>query len=140
MDLVTAWWWEGAAIVVGLGLWAVQFGWVSRRIERQADTFAARHMQSTMVREMNADDDQRFGDRGVYCMILALQRVADLNHISPTRRSWRHGSIAWRQQYLRGLIGRPLDAAPVDLQMRQVKLASVLMLLAAVGVYFFLRP
>ena len=108
-------------------------------IERQADTFAARHMQGTMVQDMAATDDNRFGDRAVYTMIGALQRVADLNHIAPTRRSWRHGSIAWRQNYLRTLIGKPLDDASVDRQLVWIKLASVGILFAVIGIPTILR-
>ena len=37
-------WAQGLLLAVAAGLWTFGFGWVSRRVERQADTFAARHM------------------------------------------------------------------------------------------------
>lgn len=125
----------------GLAFWALQFGWVSRRIERQADTFGARHMTTVHAerstpppREATGATNRsdalesptppnpatRFDEFGVDSMVGALQRVADLNHIATTRRSWRHGSIAWRQQYLRTLIGQPLAHPPIDRLMRKI--------------------
>jgi len=75
--------------VIGIGLWAVGFGWVSRRIERQADTFAARHMTLSLG-SSSERPPQHFEAHGVIAMTGALQRVADLNHIATTRRSLRH--------------------------------------------------
>jgi len=172
-----------AAFAVGLGLWALMFGWVSRRIERQADTFAARHMAEVYaehaaaapptaasdaanplayasppnpassadsvnpnptpvapiapVTPAAAADPQTpkyFTTQAVNTMIGALQRVADLNHIVTTRRSWRHGSIAWRQAHLHSLVGLPLEQPPIDALMRRVNLASLLILFVAVAV------
>ena len=51
----------------------------------------------------------------------------------PHRRSWRHGSIAWRQAYLLTLIGRPLDALPIDRLIRRTKVAVAVILLLGVG-------
>ena len=53
-------------------------------------------------------------------MIDALQHVADLNHILIEKHSWRHGSIAWRQRYLRSLVGRSVGQLPIDRQMRWI--------------------
>lgn len=142
MDIQWPLWTQGVATAVGLGLWALQFGWVSRRIERQADTFAARHMARVYAERFDADADEmddspiantttQFDARAVGTMIGALQRVADLNHVATTRRSWRHGSIAWRQRYLQGLIGRPLIDPPIDRLMRHLNAASLIVLVAA---------
>jgi Zn-dependent protease with chaperone function len=107
------------------------FGWVSRRIERQADVFAARHLAQSA-----ADDARQYDDAGrlifdaesIRTMVHALQRVADLNHASVHRPSWRHGSIAWRQRHLRSLVGTPVHDTPVDRVLLRVKTAALLAL------------
>ena len=83
------------AAVAAAGLaWVAAFGWASRRIERQADAFAAAHLAQEK-RQPVIDADS------AGTMIHALQRVADLNHIRVAQRSWRHGSIESRQSQLR---------------------------------------
>ncbi|HNB59481.1 MAG TPA: M48 family metalloprotease [Phycisphaerales bacterium] len=57
----------------------------------------------------------------VDAMAGALQSVADLNHIPRHRPSFRHGSIAQRQRYLRSLVGRRLDQLPIDRNVRWIK-------------------
>ena len=104
--------------------WIILFGWVSRRFERQADTFAVCHLSRT-----DADGRPAAGgcitEEAVEAMAGALQDVAELNHIPPTRRSWRHGSIRWRQQYLRTLVGRRIDSLPIDRLVLGIKLAGL---------------
>jgi hypothetical protein len=58
----------------------------------------------------------------VETMRAALEAVASLNAVARERRSWRHGSIAWRQAYLSSLLGRPLDALPIDRLISRVKM------------------
>ncbi len=128
---------EPLLMLGGFALWAVGFGWVSRRIERQADTFAARHM-SEVVLESSIDETseaapRRFESQGVAAMIGALQRVADLNHVAVQRRSWRHGSIAKRQRNLRSLVGQRLDQADIDRTMRAINATSLLIVSVAVA-------
>ncbi|MBB6431097.1 M48 family metallopeptidase [Algisphaera agarilytica] len=139
-------WVQAGLSVVGLVLWALQFGWVSRRIERQADTFGARHMtvvhdertratpgETTVEAELPSRAPATlFDEFGVASMIGALQRVADLNHIATNRRSWRHGSIAWRQAYLSSLIGQPLDRPPIDRMMWKINAVSLLLLVGVI--------
>ncbi|MEM6391848.1 MAG: M48 family metallopeptidase [Planctomycetota bacterium] len=116
-------------LIVSIALWLAGFGWVSRRFERQADTFAARHM-SEVLDEPSAlpgpATGDRFTTRGVSAMVGALQRVADLNHIRPTRWEWRHGSIAQRQRSLRSLEGKPVEGPPVDRLVGWIKAATAL--------------
>lgn len=112
------------------------FGWVSRRIERQADVFAARHLaQSTD--EPIRDPDQRILFDAISCqtMIGALQRVAVLNHIPTGRKSWRHGSIRWRQDHLRSIVGQPIDDAEVDRVLVRIKTAAVIGTILLAGMY-----
>ncbi len=136
-----------AATVVG---WVMIFGWVSRRFERQADTFAVTHLSqsqtwradtpeapdhpdpgSTIVRDK---DSKTIDEPSVRVMVEALQSVAMLNHLSPTRHSWRHGSIHWRQTYLRALVGKPIDDLPIDRQVFWIKITAAA---AMVGLFLF---
>lgn len=96
--------------------WVAGFGWVSRRFERQADVFAVGHMA----------ENEPVGDRDVEAMAGALGRVARLNHVSETRRSWRHGSIAWRQAYLRTLVGTAPCRWAIDRVVGRIKWATLL--------------
>jgi len=62
--------------------WGVGFGIVSRTFERDADLFGAE-------------------EAGSYSLFsTALQRIAHLNGVSPSARSWRHGSIRSRVSFL----------------------------------------
>jgi len=93
------------AVVLALGLAA--FGYASRRFERQADTYAVQLLsgrEQSPVATVAAVD----------AMVGALGSVALLNHVPPERPSWRHGSIEWRQGYLRGIAGLELRALPID--------------------------
>ena len=113
------------AAVIG---WIVIFGWVSRRFERQADTFAVCHLARTHPDPAVAASG-RITAEAVDAMAGALQDVADLNFIPTHRRSWRHGSIHWRQQYLRSLTGTNQNDLAIDRVVRLIKIAGV----AAVG-------
>ncbi len=117
-----------AVMAVAAVVWAIGFGWVSRRIERQADSFAVSHL----VKERDGDTVE---PRDAQTMIDALQHVADLNHIRTEKHSWRHGSIAWRQDYLRSLVGSAIHRLPIDRQMRWVNSLSVV----AVAAIFLLQ-
>jgi STE24 endopeptidase len=130
--------WVVLALGPAVAAWAAGFGWVSRRFERQADTFAVQHLvreQATPQRD--AADRIVVDPASALVMIQALQAVADLNHIQPSRRSWRHGSIAWRQDYLRSIVGLPVDRLPIDRTVRRINTVS-LVLVAAMGVAMML--
>lgn len=121
------------ALLIALGA----FGWVSRRIERQADVFAVRHLaMNSEDKQYNAQAQQVFDESAVYTMVRALQRVSELNHAPTTRKSWRHGSIAWRQNHLRTLIGQPIHETPVDRVLLRIKLATLAGLIFAAALYF----
>ena len=101
-------------LMVVAGMFALVFGYVSRKFERQADVFAARVMRGA---EGESDGAWAGGaavasavmdyplttpapavgsvDRhgaAVFCS--ALERVAAVNNIPIAARSWCHGSIA----------------------------------------------
>lgn len=111
---------------VSLLLALLVFGWVSRRAERQADVFAARHLAKTAAEPAHNDAGRVvFTPEASGTMIGALQRVAALNHIPTKRKMWRHGSIRWRQDHLRSLNGKPVDDADIDRVFARVKFAAV---------------
>lgn len=110
------------AAVLALGL--VAFGFASRRFERQADTFAVQLLSEREDRREATPD-------AVDAMVGALGSVALLNHVPPSRSSWRHGSIAWRQDYLRRLTGADHRALPIDSLVAALRWGSVVVV--AVG-------
>ena len=101
------------ALILGGMMWLLCFGWMSRKMERQADSFAVAHMAK-------ADGRDHIEPHDAATMINALSDVARLNHVSPQRKSWRHGSIAWRQQYLQNLVGQKVSRLPIDRTMRKI--------------------
>jgi Zn-dependent protease with chaperone function len=113
--------------IVGTGMlltgWLLAFGFVSRRFERQADTFALQHMA-----RKHADPANPHLITATAADIVsgALLRIASLNHQSPDRRSWRHGSIQWRVDYLQSLVGTPIDRCPIDLEMARLRWGAAL--------------
>ncbi len=114
---------DTTAMLIGMlmagGLWVVSFGWISRRMERQADSFAVAHMAQ-------ANGHVRIEPEDAHAMIQALDEVAGLNHVRIEKKSWRHGSIAWRQEYLRTLVSQKASRLPIDRTMRWVCLLIVL--------------
>ncbi len=162
--LTVAWFWvpgfaefshelEIGATIAALALAFVAFGWVSRRFERQADSFAAQHMslypvalQQTIAND--ADDDVELYGKPVVrdapiasetitadavgALQGALGTIAQLNMIDPQRRSWRHGSIVWRQRYLQSLIGKPVHRLAIDRVVARLKFGSAVVLVVGV--------
>ena len=156
-------------VVVAVMAWVALFGWVSRRIEREADVFAVRTVARQHAWEAaerrEAQDEADSVTPGVTSparrahdqptpraapsvitaaaagqMIDALGRVAELARIDPGRRSWRHGSIAWRQAHLASLVGRPLDRLPIDRTMAVIRVAAVLALAATLALILLPVP
>lgn len=120
------------------------FGWICRRFERQADTFAVQHlsglgsnseMKGTSVAPESAAD--RITPQAVDSMCGALHSIARLNTIELRRRSWRHGSIAWRMEYLFSLVGRPIANLPIDRLVRWIKAAVAVVLIGTLGLAAF---
>jgi len=67
----------------------------------------------------------------VHAMASALQAVADLNGMRTSSYSFRHGSIAYRQRRVIGLVGQPLGRVAIDRQVRLIKWACVVLIVAA---------
>ncbi|MEM8783708.1 MAG: M48 family metallopeptidase [Planctomycetota bacterium] len=124
-------WMQAVCVAAALLLWAWAFGWCSRRIERQADAFAANHMSRV------SGSAEAFSPDGVSHVVTALGRVAELNHLRLSRPSWRHGSIAHRQAYLLSLLDRPKARASVDGTMNRLKAAALAALMTLGLLYFW---
>lgn len=124
-----------AAIVAFFGI-----GWVSRRFERQADTFAVQYLSATAAsggEEAAEATDEARGPRirsaAVLSMCRALGRVAELNGVDPAAPSWRHGSIQSRQRHLVDLLGQPSRRLRIDRQVVAIKSCGVAILLAVIA-------
>ncbi|CAG1003465.1 hypothetical protein PHYC_03068 [Phycisphaerales bacterium] len=115
-------WGAGASLAATL----LVFGWVSRRFEWQADAFAVRHMSG---------DAEVVTAQAVTTMQQALRQVAVLNGIPIRRFTFRHGSIAERQQRLGSLTGAPVHCLPIDSQVWWVKMGALAVLGLTAAVY-----
>lgn len=123
----------GLLVLVG----GLVFGWVSRRFERQCDVFSA-WMMSPPAADPDASSMGPGGPRvitpeGAQTFSWALQRIALMNGGSPTRRSWRHGSIASRVEHLRRIAAAGSTPEPIDRLVRRIKLGIWLAFAAAVA-------
>lgn len=112
---------QGVALLLLLGLyfWLV-FGRLSRRFERQADVFGAKFVScQTPACPPHIDFDEsvavsaqpphslKLCPVGVRLFADALACVAIQNGLDPAGRSWRHGSIASRLDFLGWLERNP---------------------------------
>jgi STE24 endopeptidase len=116
-------WLDRGAALSATALALLLFGWLSRRIERQADSFAAQYLSS-------AEGSPQITPQAVAAMSDALASVARHTGVSPHRPSWRHGSIAWRQAYLGGLTGSPVAGLGIDRLIARLKVGVALVLIA----------
>ena len=120
------WWWALLQVVVLLAVVFILFGWISRRFERQADTFAVQHLTRLQPgrEEMTSSSVEAMSD--------ALGSIAALQAVDPGRRSWRHGSIAWRCGYLHTLVGQHAGQLVIDRVMVAIRLASAIIIVLAI--------
>lgn len=112
----------GLIIVVAF----IGFGWVSRRFEQQADASAACQLTPFLGHEHSRTGTVT--PEAATSMCSALESVSDLNGIDPSRNTWRHGSIRWRQQHLLRIIGMPIGRLPIDRQVRSIKIVTLIVL------------
>ncbi|MHC4991233.1 MAG: M48 family metallopeptidase [Planctomycetota bacterium] len=125
--------WAELPIVTGQVVVAlVAFGWVSRRFERQADTFAVQHLSG--LGSEHASAETAVAPEAVAAMQNALDRIARLSTINPSKHSWRHGSIVWRQNYLATIVGVPIADLPIDRLVRSIKLLAGFVLVGSIGI------
>lgn len=118
---------ELTIIIVTFATVIVTFGWVSRRLEWQADAFAAKDLSASDPETATVDPDaaNRVSE--------ALGLVAGYNGINPNRFMFRHGSIRARQRHVERLIGMPRASLPIDAIVRRIKILTVLALLSSAG-------
>ena len=118
--------WADLAMLVWAGsAWGVLFGLLSRRFERQADVFAA------SVASGGQPGQPALTAEGVACFDRALSAVGWLNGMDPRRRSFRHGSIRLRIDYLWRLLNTGTGPKQVNGHIRRIKLALLWAVLAA---------
>jgi len=117
-------------------LWGVGFGWVSRRFERQADVFGAmcaapREGNGACRLPCTVHDGPPPATALAVCasgaqiFVQALFKVAVLNGIPPSERSWRHSSIAARMRFLTAVGGDPMMARRFARCVRGIKAALI---------------
>lgn len=124
--------------------WGLLFGWVSRRFERQADTYGVRTLTLAGLPCVQACALHTPGTPSPRALPLcvtaahvfgaALHDVAVLNGIQPEAFSWRHSSIASRARFLAALAQDPQRHARFQRSVRRVQFA-ILLLAAAFSVW-----
>lgn len=96
------------------------FGLVARRLERQADVFAARMIPQLLDREpaeLANNTSAMVTRHGALIVGAALQRIATINNVSIYAHEWLHGSIVSRMDYLMELADDPGRTRLFDRQM-----------------------
>lgn len=125
--------WQGqlAALVFVAAGFAVGFGWVSRRFERQSDVMAA--WVASWDDRPEREPDDTVSPQGAEVFATALEQVACLNGMSAYGRNWRHGSIASRLGYIRRLGGRYGSRREIGRVVRYIKIALLAGLAVSMG-------
>jgi STE24 endopeptidase len=121
------------------------FGFISRRFERQADIYGCRAV-SCGREDCPPHVDLNRGCAcvspgapsnvcpvGIRIFARALQNVAMLNGMAPGARSWRHGSIRRRIDFLEGLEGHPEVLWRFQRRVRWLRLGLGLLLLIGIA-------
>ncbi len=137
---------QGLALLILLGVyfWVV-FGRLSRRFERQADVFGAKFVScQTAVCPPHIEPDLAASESsqsahslklcpvGVRRFADALAGVAIHNGLDPAGRSWRHGSIASRLDFLGWLERNPAAEQSFQTSVFRFRVGLGLVLLLAV--------
>ncbi len=133
-------------LVLGLAYFALIFGRLSRRFERQADVFGCRAVSCDRLacpphldlysRPLAVAAAGPICPVGIRIFVNALGRVARLNGMEPSAPSWRHGSIDRRIAFLETLEGRPEAERRFQLGTARLRAGLALGLLAALALAF----
>jgi STE24 endopeptidase len=138
---------QGAiTLVLGLAYFAAIFGILSRRFERQADVFGCRAVScgnpycpphpDLYSRPDPSRIEGPLCPVGIRTFVNALKRVAALNRMEPEARSWRHGSINRRIEFLEGLEGKPQAERRFQIGVSWLRVGLALALIAGLFVAF----
>ncbi len=110
------WLGEGFALAMLGCAWFFGFGWISRRFERQSDVVAA-----WCSGDGEPAPDGRISPEGAWAFSRSLERIGQLNNASSRQWNWRHGSIAWRVEYVMWLGSTAGSRRDVDRAVRLIK-------------------
>ncbi len=105
--------WTVAVLGVSMGLWAIGFGWISRRVELEADIYSLR-----LIGEAEP-------------LIQALQLVSGPH--GHKRTSWRHFSTERRIAFLEAAVRKPELATRLERRLWWVSRAGFLAFLIVMG-------
>ena len=109
----------------------VVFGYVSRNFEREADVYGA-----TAADEFNHGADGRLTSIGSAVMSSALQRLAFINGISVSTRSWRHSSLSSRMELLFDLAVTAGHLAHFRRRLRLIKASVIIVFILSIALLF----
>ncbi len=133
-------------LLLGLGYFALVFGRLSRRFERQADVFGCRAVScdrpacpphlDLYSRPIAVAATGPICPVGIRTFVNALGQVAKLNGMESSAPSWRHGSIARRIAFLEALEGRPEAERRFQNGTRYLRAGLALGLIAALALAF----
>lgn len=118
-----------ACAVIGLAV----FGITSRRFEWQADAHSVRVISQRQAALYGSGEPVRAHPAAAAVVASALGAVADANGMPRHAPSWRHGSIALRQQKVLALADQDLGRLPPDRHARWLKVVGLLMLLGSLA-------
>lgn len=126
---------------------AIVFGFLSRRFERQADVYGSRTVSEMLRREHGPEPtfeekpqparqkDLAVSPEGVRVFISALDRVCTSNGATRRMWSWRHGSIARRIEFLEKVAVDPQLADRYDRYMVLLRWGIALFLAALIALF-----
>jgi len=109
-------WAEGLVLAMLAPAWFFGFGWISRRFERQSDVVAAWYSG-----DGPPCADGRISPEGAWAFARSLERIGQLNGVSPGQWGWRHGSISWRVSYVMWLGSTAGNRSDADRPVRRIK-------------------
>lgn len=120
------------AVVAGYGWWV--FGAFSQRLERQADWFACQQLALSAASRTEPKGGGLAAAVGLYTS--ALERLAMLNGIDPSKRTWQHGRVIDRVNWLRAMQQEPQEIRRFQ---RRLRLAGSLVLggIVALGIHLW---
>jgi Zn-dependent protease with chaperone function len=129
----------------------VVFGFLSRRCERQADIYGCRAVSCVEPDCPGHDEGAALApagrglcSTGIRTFIAALEKVAQLNHISRNRpgwlQSWQHSTIARRVEFLQRMLADPTVEPRFQRTVTIVKWALVIGLGVVLAILGSLAP